>query len=160
MTETNNETILLSRKRHINYGHQSFENEEFHVCVSATPTIVGNGNAQQDMLELLNDLELGARRNHRDMNLRWEIEEKDHARQEDLKESLRHRDMKKQIYDLMHETPVVTPDLIEETFDLTSREVQWYLNELEQEGKLRRRTCQRLFDVVTSEHESLEEEDT
>lgn len=157
MNEVQNQTVLLSRKRHINYGRQSFENEEFHVCVSAFPTIDDNRKAQNDMQKLLNEIHLDAVRNHAEIQQLRDAAEEAVEEKARLERDTKDAEFRKELFAFIEVNPKANTDDLVLTFEKSRREISEHVMELQNLGKIKRAACRETF--VIDDFEDDEEED-
>ena len=142
------EKVLVRRERRVNFGDRSFEDEKFAIAKPAFPNSHDIKNALASLCHLLNQEELKARRNHKNMKRVWAEEKKELERQEQLKADAIWREKSSQAFEILQKHPEATPSDLAESLELTRYEISDIITDLVDEGKLRRRECRRLFDVV------------
>jgi MarR-like DNA-binding transcriptional regulator SgrR of sgrS sRNA len=142
------EQILVRRERRVNFGDRSFEDEKFSIAKPAFPTLSEMKRALASLCHLLNQEELKARRNHQQMKRIWAEEQAELQRQEQLKADDIRREKMKRALDLVKEYPNVPQSDLANALELTLYEVGDVISDLVDEGKLRRRECRRLFDII------------
>jgi DNA-binding MarR family transcriptional regulator len=140
------EKVLVRRERRVNFG--DYEDEKLSTAKPALSDVKHQKMAFASLCHLLNEEELKARRNHEQMKRVWAEEQKELARQQQLKDDAIHREKMKQALELIKEYPNVPQSDLAHALELTHYELSSIITDLVDEGKLRRRECRRLFDVV------------
>jgi len=142
------EQVLVRRERRVNFGDRSYEDEKFSIAKPAFPTSSDMKSALASLCHLLNQEELKARRNHEQMKRIWANEQAELQMQEQLKADDIRRGKMKRALELIKEYPDVPQSDLASALELTHYELSDIITDLVDEGKLRRRECRRLFDIV------------
>lgn len=150
------EKVIVTRERRVNFGDRSFEDEKFGLAKPALSDPRHQKKALASLCHLLNEEELKARRNHRQMKRIWAEELEELDRQEQLKEDAIHREKMKRALELIKEYPDVPQSDLASALELTHYELSRLITDLVDEGKLRRRECRRLFDIVEHDRYGME----
>ena len=140
------EKMLVRSERRVTFG--DYEDAKFAIAKPAFPRSHDIKNALASLCHLLNQEELKARRNHKDMKRVWAEEKKELERQEQLKADAIWREKSSQAFEILQKHPDATPSDLAESLELTRYEISDIITDLVEEGKLRRRECRRLFDIV------------
>jgi len=142
-------SFLMTRKRLISFAEER-ENEDFNVAktTSADLKLSELVEKQNDLMEALNKIELATRANHRAMIQRTQ----EIARLEDRNRALRaeahRRKLAAKVLEILQRTPETGLSDLAGVLNATEQEVQQAAYTLENEGKLRQRTCRRLYDIL------------
>ena len=140
------EKVLVKRERRVNFG--DYEDEKLSTAKPTLSEARHQKKAFAALCHLLNEEELKARRNHEQMKRIWAEEQKELQRQEQLKEDAIHREKMKRALELIKEYPDVPQSDLASALELTHYDLSSLITDLVDEGKLRRRECRRLFDIV------------
>lgn len=147
-TEQTNEQpkLITDRERLINYG--DYEHEKFSVADMVIP--VDMVPAQFVLCAKLNAIELNARENHAKVKEQWRKLEIARLETEQKETEKEERDLRNKILQALRQSPNLNMSELAEAVDVTENRLRMNLGILQDEGKIKPRTCPRLFDVVAN----------
>ena len=142
------EKVLVKRERLLSFGVGVYENEKLSTAMPTLSDPRHQKKAFAALCHLLNVEELKARRNHEQMKRIWAEEQKELARQQQLKDDDVRREKMMHALQRIKAYPHVSQSELAKALELTLYEIGDIISDLVDEGKLRRRECRRLFDIV------------